>query len=1013
MVASPTLSFRGTTVPAEEALVEFKILGRTRLHINGNEIYLGPAKQRAVLALLLYRVGTAVPVERFASAVWRNTSATEVRGRLQPLISRLRKVLTSAETGGVIHHDGEAYRLELAAELVDYHRFRTLAETGRTVAAQGDHRRAKALLQSALDLWQGRPLHELDGPWVEHCRHQMETFDRIPAQYALLDSRLELGELVEVMGEAGRLTREHRLDERFARIYLRSLDGLGKYATAVEFHEEFRALLFDELGAAPGPELRGVYHDILRKQADTGTTPPPRRPPPRDLPRDLKNFTGRADLLADLDRVLEPGTHGQVVALHGMPGIGKTRLAVHWAHRNAARFPDGQLVLDLRGFGPGTPLAPDDALGILLAKLNAGPVPVSSGERRDRLRRVLSGKSTLLLLDNALDSAQVRPILDATDECFVIITSRTRPFGLPVHDDAALVAHVPPLSGAESEQLLRAVIGENRTDHEPTAVHELVARSDGHPFALKIIAQHVAHRPETSISDLVDEFTAPEGLGILGASDDNDDEHATLAAAFDWSYSALPHDTARTFRLLGLLFTTEFGPAEAAALTGEPISATMKALRTLTKANLLQYSAGRRFRLHDLTHDYAADLVRTKSSAQDRRTALTGLLDHYLAVATAACRRLNHDQSPVPPLAGVPEAEPFDSDQAALDWFTTERANLVAAVPRAVSAGFADHAWRIAGNVHDAFDRLGYYADLLVCQQAALKAARMARDRHAQAGVLADTGTVHLRLGRYDEAAEAYERSIAIAHDLGLRDMEVLVVHNLTKAQMERGEIARAVDLGRTALASARALGNPTLEAAILGQLGLAHRRVERDDIALEYLRAALAIWERVGNARGQGTALTSIGSLLHEHGEDVEALASLEAALAANEVSGDRPRTIEALVAKSETHYDLGQFDETIRCAERAIELCVETGAVREQVRALHVIGHAMIRIGDHASAERRWTEAVDLLGGANTLEGGVVLDHLAVLRGPNHPIPDPREPHLPLINAPSREITERNQVS
>ncbi|XVV05077.1 BTAD domain-containing putative transcriptional regulator [Actinosynnema sp. CA-248983] len=992
--------------------MEFKILGKTRLHINGNDVHLGSAKQRAVLALLLYCVGSAVPIDRFASAVWRNSPATEVRGRLQPLVSRLRKVLTSSGTGGVIHHDGEAYRLELASELVDYHRFRTLAETGRMVAAQGDHRRAKALLQSALDLWQGRPLHELDGPWAEHCRHQIETFDRIPAQYALLDSRLELGELVEVMGEAGRLTREHRLDERLARIYLRSLDGLGKYATALEFHEEFRAHLFDELGAAPGPELRGVYHDILRKQADTGPVAPPRRPPPRDLPRDLKNFTGRADLLAVLDGVLASGTHGQVVALHGMPGIGKTRLAIHWAHRNAAAFPDGQLVLDLRGFGPGTPLAPDDALGILLAKLNAGPVPVSSEERRDRLRRVLSGKSVLLLLDNARDSAQVRPVLDATDECFVVITSRTRPFGLPVHNDAASVVHVPPLSAAESVALLRSVIGENRTDDEHGAVEELVARSDGHPYALKIIAQHVAHRPETSISDLVEEFTSPDGLGILGSSDDNDDEHATLAAAFSWSYRALPVDAARTFRLLGLLFTTEFGPAEAAALTGEPISATMKALRTLTKANLLQYSAGRRFRLHDLTHGYAADLVRHENSSQDRKTALTRLLNRYLAVATAACRRLNHDQSPVPPLTGVPEAEPFDSDQAALDWFTTERANLVAAVPRAVSAGFADHAWRIAGNVHDAFDRLGYYADLLVCQQAALKAARMGRDSHAQAGVLADTGTVHLRLGRYDEAAEAYEKSIAIARDLGLHDMEVLVVHNLTKAQMERGEIARAVDLGRTALASARALGNPTLEAAILGQLGLAHRRIERDDVALEYLRAALAIWKRVGNARGQGTALTSIGSLLHEHGEDAEALANLEAALAANELSGDRPRMIEALVAKSETHYDLGQFDETIRCAERAIGLCAETGAVRERVRALHVIGHAMVMIDDHEAAERRWAEAVDLLSGAETLEGRVVQDHLAALRGPRHAIPDPRDPHLPLITSPSKEITQRDRM-
>ncbi|WP_433269360.1 tetratricopeptide repeat protein [Actinosynnema sp. CS-041913] len=989
--------------------MEFKILGKTRLHIDGNDLDLGSAKQRGVLALLLYYTGTPVPVDRIAQTLWRGSTPTEVRGKLQPLISRLRGVLARSGSEGRIHKDGDAYRLELAAELVDYHRFRILAEKGRAAAAQNDHQRAKALLREALDLWQGRPLQELDGPWADHCRDQMETFDRVPAQHALLDSRLHLREHVEVMGEAGRLAREHELDENFARLYIQSLDGLGRYARALEFHARFCAHLFDETGAEPGPELRGVYQDILRKQAGTAPAEPaPRRSPPRDLPRDIKRFAGRADLLARMDEVLESGLHGQVVALHGMPGIGKTRLAVRWAHRHVDRFPDGQLVLDLQGFGPGNPLAPDDALGILLAKLDAGPVPVTGQERRAKLRRVLDGQAVLVLLDNASDSNQVRPILDATAACFTIITSRTRPFALPVHDDAHVI-HVPPLSATESESLLRDVIGADRADDDPAAVNELAGRSNGHPLALKIVAQHVALRPEIAVADLVEDFKGPEGLGILGSSDDSDDENATLSAAFSWSYRELPADAARMFRLLGLHFTTEFGPEAASALLGEPVSTTTSHLSTLTKANLLQYGAMRRFRLHDLLHGYAVDLVRYENSLGAGKTALTRLLNHYLATATAACQRLNPDLSPVPPLEGLPAVDPFAADQEALDWFTRERANLVAAVPRAVSHGFPEHAWRLAANVHEIFDRLGYYEDLLTCQRAALKAAMVLRDREAQAGTLADTGTVHFRLRQYDEAAQAFEQSLAIARELNLTEMAAIDVNNLANVHLERGEILRAVGLLHNALDSARSLGVPSLEAATLGQLGLAHRRMERDDSALEFYTSALAIWKRIGNLRGQGTTLTKIGSLLHEHGENEEALGRLEAALAVSQASGDRSRTIEALVAKAETHYDLGQFEETINCAERAIELCADAGTAKDHARALHMIGHALVAVDDFAAAERNWIEAVALLGGTGSLEGALIEKHLTELRESSRTIPDPRDPDVRLSSSPSKEVTPR----
>ncbi|MEV0677956.1 BTAD domain-containing putative transcriptional regulator [Actinosynnema sp. NPDC050436] len=975
--------------------MEFKILGKTRLHINGNDFPLGSAKQRGLLALLLYYTGRPVPVDRIAGVLWRASTRVDVRSKLQPLISRLRKVLDRSGSGGRIAKDGDGYQLQIPAELVDYHRFRTLAEKGRAAAARNDHHTAKDLLREALDLWQGRPLQELDGPWAEHCRDQMELFDRLAARQVLLDSQLQLREHVEVMGEAGRLTREHRLNENFARLYIQSLDGLGEYARALEFHARFCEHLYDEAGVEPGPELRRIYQGILRKQAGTAPAGPPnRRALPQELPRDIRKFAGRAKLLARMDDVLASGAHDQVVALHGMPGIGKTRLAIRWAHRNADHFPDGQLVLDLQGFGPGNPLAPDDALGILLARLDAGPVPVPPAERRAKLRRVLHDRRVLLLLDNARDSNQVRPILDATTSCFTIITSRTRPFALSVHQDAVAL-HVPPLSAAESVALLRDVVGADRADENPEAISELAGSSDGHPLALKIVAQHVALRPEIALSDLVDDFNSPEGLGVLGSSDDSDDENATLAAAFAWSYRALPPETARVFRLLGLHFTTEFGPEAAGALSGEPVSTTTRHLSTLTRANLLQYGATKRFRLHDLLHGYAVDLVRHEDSLPATKSALTGLFNHYLASATAACERLNPNLSPVPPLVGVPEAAAFESDQQALDWLAAERANLVAAVPRAVARGFPEYAWRLSANVHEVFDRLGYYEDLLSCQRAAIKAAMVLRDRKAQAGTLADTGTVQYRLGQYDEAVASLEQSVAISREQGFTEMEAIAVNNLASVHLARGEVGKAVNLMHRVLAAARTLKITPLEAATLEQLGAAHRRMERDDEALEFFEAALTVWRSSGegSSRGEGAAQINIGRLLHEHGENELALTRLEAALAVNQASGDRSRMIETLVTKAEVHYDLGQFTETVACAGHAADLCAMTSATEHHVRALHILGHAAVALGEPDAAERHWLEAIALSGDRKSFEGNLLSDHLAALKNPSGGIPGPRD--------------------
>jgi DNA-binding SARP family transcriptional activator/tetratricopeptide (TPR) repeat protein len=986
------------------ALVEFRILGKTRLHVGENDLDLRSAKQRGLLALLLYEVDRPVQVDRIVQVLWRGSSVESVRGNLQALVSRLRRILTDSGSGGAVSKEGNAYRLQLDPLLIDYHLFRKLAEEGRAAAANGNHAAAKSLLLRALSLWRGRPLEDLSGPWAEHCRYQLENFERLPAYYSLFNSQLELEEHLQVMSGTGKIRQDYEFDEIFARQHMQSLKGLGKYPHALEFHAHFSERLFDEMGAEPGPELRDLYQDVLRRQAGTGVVvaeqPAVDPPRPHQLPRVGRRFVGREDILAELDALADDTEdgYGQVVVLHGMPGVGKTSLAAHWANLNRDRFPDGELFLDLSGHGPGTPLAPHDALGILLASLKSSPdrTPATGDDRRLELHKILGQRRLLIVLDNAKDSSQVHPLLSAVANCFTIVTSRTRPWGLPIRDNAHVIV-VPPLSSIESVELLRNEIGDTRSTGASGALHDLAARTNGHPLGLRIIAQHVAHRPETAVADLVEEFKCQEGLGILGSSADSDDDDATLPVAFSWSYRALAPATARAFRLLGLHPTTEFGTAAACILLGEEEQVVDGHLRTLTKANLLQHGAARRYRLHDLLHGYAVDLVRHEESPDNRKRALKALLDWYLGSAMAATERLSPD-SPRPPSFDIHTVVPLDfaDESDALNWFTKEQANLMAAVPHSFRHGFPGHSWRLSAHLHEVMDRICNYNEMISCHRTALKAARLTMEEEAQSGTLNNLGMIHFRLEEYREAAYHIEAGLQIAERLDLKGMQAIGMHNLASVHLAQGESGKAVDLYRQALERLRELGSRGGEASTLGQLANAYHKLERDDLALELHHRALAIRIAIESHRGEATTRTELGKLLNEQGEHDQARAHLEAALELHRQSGDRARTSEALTTISDVYYNLGLLDRSIASAELAIQHAAKINAPQNQSKALHVQGHALALLGDQDAAEDRWRRALALLPDHDGLEADALLSHLSSLEMARGDIPEPRNPSI-----------------
>ncbi|QFZ17113.1 AfsR/SARP family transcriptional regulator [Saccharothrix syringae] len=974
--------------------MEFKIIGKTRLHVDGKDYDLGPAKHRGVMALLLYYFPGHVQVDTMAHVLWPNSTSEQVRRSLQPIVSKLRAILAKSGTGASITKEGNAYRLVLdQAEVIDYHRFRKLAEEGRMAAGRGDHQTAKTCLRKALSLWSGRPLQELEGSWADRCRDQMETFDRLPAFHALLDSQHQLGEHLEVMAEAGRLVETQAPDEVFAALYMRSLEALGRYAAALDFYAAFCRRLFEHVGAEPGPELRHLYKSALHKQADSAAQ---EAAPPHQVPAPARNFIGRGDLLADLDALLDQDGRGQVVALHGMPSVGKSQLALKWAARHLDRFPDGNLYLELRGHSPGTPVAADDVLAFLLKSLGAERIPATGDERQSELRRVLANRRMLILLDDAYDSRQVRPVLAATANCFTIITSRTRLVGLGVRDHVDLKA-VPPLSRAESLFLLRKEIGYARADREPDALRDLADLVDGLPLGLRIIAQQVAHRPGTSISELVEEFRDQEGLGVLGAVHDSDDDSVTLPVAFSWSFRDLPEEIAHTFRLLGLNPTAEFGLDAAVALLGAPEEVVSAHLGVLVRTNLLDHgNAPRRFRLHDTLHGFALLLVRRDEPTRVRADAMTRLLDWYLASSGVAAHMLDPQTSPVPPLPGMSSNAISPADQTeALKWLTQERANLTAAVPQAVRHGFHGHAWRLSANFHEAYDRSGRYEDVLASHRAALKAAAVLDDQEALSGTHSNIGMVLYRLCRFDEAQNHFKAGAEIAERIGAQEIQLICAHNLASIQLAIGEVGSAIELYRETLEAVRRSGFRDGEAYALSELANAYRRIERDDLALDFYQQALLIRRAINHTRGVASTLTDIGRLRFERGEHEEALRLLREALEVHPAGGDRDRAGEALVTITEVEYDLGRFDEAIAHAKQAVALCTSTAGVHARERqghVLHIWGHALVALGELHEAEVRWSQAVEVLNGLNQVEVETLVQHLANLRSSPSDIPLPR---------------------
>jgi tetratricopeptide (TPR) repeat protein len=644
------------------------------------------------------------------------------------------------------------------------------------------------------------------------------------------------------------------------------------------------------------------------------------------LPPAVPGFTGRGGPLAELDRLMDPDGRATtpITTVSGTAGVGKTALVLHWAHRVAERFRDGQLYLNLRGYDPaGAPVTRDEAVRTLLDALGVPPqrIPPTGDAQIALYRSLLAERRLLLVLDNARDASQVRPLLPGGGSCRTLVTSRDRLAGL-VSLEGARPVRLDLLTGDESRELLAARLGTDRLAAEPRAVDDIVASCSRLPLALAIVAARAALNPEFPLGALAGELRAAHGgLEPFTGSDPSSD----VRAVFSWSYRSLGPALARLFRLLALHPGPDVGGAAVASLAALPPAEARTALRELTDANLAAESSPDRYACHDLLRAYAAELTAAVDFPADRQTATGRLLDHYLGTAHAADLRLDahRDPIPIPPAGAGVTPEPVADHETALAWFDTELPVLLAAIQLAAAEGFDRHASLLVRTLGHVLERRGHWSRWAAVLRVALLAAHRLGDPAEEAPTRRGLGRVSVHLGRTGDA---------VAHLTAARDLY-------------------------------RAAGDRSGQGRVEFDLAWVDARQDRYDDALRHSHAALSLFTAAGNRSGQGRAYNSIGwslALLDRHSEAVE---YCRRALDVLQEIDDRFGAANAWDSLGQAQHNLGRYQEAAESYQRAHALWQALGHRYQEADSLVRLGDTQAAGDDLDAAAHTWQRALDML--------------------------------------------------
>ncbi len=681
--------------------------------------------------------------------------------------------------------------------------------------------------------------------------------------------------------------RERKREERRRKEQGRATTPVSVESMVADEHPDPQSARHDPAAAALGPPAGQSPAGPL---AASGSAP-------RQLPVDVAHFTGRVGELATLDALLAQDEGGRpavmaIAVITGTAGGGKTALAVRWAHRVRDHFPGGQLFVNLRGYGAGSPIAPEQALEEFLRALEvpAERIPAGLEARAALYRSLLDGRRVLIVLDNANTAEQVRPLLPGSSTCRVVVTSRSRLSGLIVRDGASRVS-LDLLAPAEAVELLRDVIGPARVAAEFDSTVELASRCAYLPLALRIAAERAATRPHVPLAGLAGELAVVHDRLDLLATADEEDEATAVRAVFSWSYHALSSDAARAFRLLGLHAGPDISAPAAAALINTTLAQARRLLEALVGTHLIEETSRDRYRFHDLLRVYAAERAKAEEVDDDCGAAVRRVLTWYLHTGDAADRILNPPRRRVPLDDPEPACSPleFTPYGQALDWCEAERANLVAAIRQAAENGEHVIAWKLPLAVWGFFNLRKHWADLIATHHLGLAAAVHLHDRLGEAWSRGGLGIAYLDLRQYDEACDHYQRALHICREIGDPWGEAISLLGLGRAYLSLGRYDDAHDHSRQALHICQEIEDSWGQTLALLNIGIVHRRLQRFEDALDYFERALAIVSPVGYQSGEAMALHNLGDTYRDLARFADALEYFQRARVTYQEIGDR----------------------------------------------------------------------------------------------------------------------------
>ncbi|MFI0967870.1 AfsR/SARP family transcriptional regulator [Streptomyces sp. NPDC021080] len=964
----------------------FRLLGPLDVRLDGNAVAL-TGRQRALCAVLLLHAGRVVSVERLAQGLWGEVLPGASAARVRSLVTEVRRALGPAGTG-LLATQQPGYVLRAAPSEVDVFVFEDLVREGAQAAASSAWAQAYRCHDEAVSLWRGDPLPDL--PTMEAERRRLTEL-RIAALEGRAEADLRLGRFAAAVAELVRLTAEYPLRERPHALLMRALQRDGRTSEALSVYTALRRRMVDELGVDPSDELEALHRRLLTGETAAAATAVPtaaqERRVPRQLPRAPRRFVGRNAELRQLDASQLAAE--RLALIVGPAGAGKTALALHWAHRIAGNFPDGQLFLDMRGFDAAEPMTTEEALPLLLQGLGSAPrdIPLGLEAQIALYRTLLAERQVLIVLDDVADASVVRRLLPASSESLTVVTSRHKLSGLVTLDGAHRVL-CDLLDSGEALELLGAAVGP-QVVADPEAAARLVELCDRLPLALCVAGSWIGDRPG-SIRTYVKELAERGRLARLHVEGE---ESVAVRGALDLSYGTLPGEAKRVFRSLGLVPGTGRSVGAVAAGAGLDGTRTADLLGLAQRVHLLRNSEDGRPAWHDLVHEYARERAFAEDGEAERGKAVDRLLDHYLQSvvnAAAACGMYVPYSRPAAVDGSTPRV--FRAQEEAVDWFDGEWDDIAAVIGHAAEQGPVRYTWQLVDALQDLFHHRRPLSDWIRLARLARRAAERVGDTLGQATACISMGNARWRngdlreaLGEYEtgellarragwlygeakclqgkgvtlkllgephKAPPFYQRTLSIYRTLGMTGAEKTMLLNTASLYGTLGRLAEAEEAIVQALALTDDAAGDHIHAMALVNWALVLQEQARFDEAKDALRRSLLTSRDSGSVYAEAVTLETLARVRSDAGQDARAIRAYEDALHLSQQVGNRNCQVDSLVGLASVKLRTGQLDEAAEHLDTARGIAEETGHLTGVVEILFIRGALSCAVGQYGDA-------------------------------------------------------------